>query len=72
VILLKRKWYQMMRRGLLTLSCHGVIGGNFFREIDSNEYFLIEHSFDFFNIYFIAELEDMTVLLIFMSPVQGR
>lgn len=48
VILLKRKWYQMMCGGLLILHFHGVIGGKFFSEIDSNEYFLIKHNFDFF------------------------
>lgn len=52
VILLKRKWCQMKHRGLLMLRCHGVSGGKFFSEIDSNEYFLIKHNFDFFKIFY--------------------
>lgn len=47
-ILLKREWYQTMHRALLMLHCHGIIGGKFFSEINSNEYFLIKHNLDFF------------------------
>lgn len=55
-ILLKREWYQTMHRALLMLHCHGIIGGKFFSEINSNEYFLIKHSLDFFFLILILLL----------------
>lgn len=55
------------------LHCHHVIIGKFFSDIDSNEYFLIRASFYMFeNIYFIAEIEVLTVLQILVSPLQWR
>lgn len=62
-----------MNRGVFMLHCYDIIIGKFFSDIDSNYYLLIRARFYIFeNIYFIAEVEVLTVLQILISPLQCR